>query len=85
MKALIEESTRGRKLPGPIGVGATGIAEVGVVATVRPAAILGSLGMFIAAIKKKIKKRKKEKKKKMICKVVKGLHQEMTRRKDKIC
>ena len=48
MKALIEESTRERKLLGPIGVGATGIAE-GAMGIARPATVLGFLGMSVAA------------------------------------
>ena len=49
MKALIEESTKERKLPGPIGMGAMGIAEEGVVGIARPAIVLGSLGMSVTA------------------------------------
>jgi len=48
MKALIEKSTRERKLLGPIGIGATGITEAGAVGNLRPATILGSLGMSVA-------------------------------------
>ena len=48
MKALIDESTKERKLLGPIRVGATGIAE-GAMGIARPATVLGSLGISMAA------------------------------------
>lgn len=49
VKALIEESLRVRKLPGPIGVKVVGIAETGAIGIVRSAAVLGSSGMFVIA------------------------------------
>ena len=60
-----------RKLPGPIGVRATGIVEARAMGVARPTAILGSSRMSVAT------------KKKMICKVIKGIYQEMTGRKEK--
>lgn len=51
MKVLIKESIRERKLPGPIGMGAMGIAEAEAVVIVRPATVLGSLGMSVAVKK----------------------------------
>ena len=48
MKALIEESTKERKLLGPIRVGATGIVE-GAMGIARPVIVLGSLGISMVA------------------------------------
>lgn len=48
MKALIDESTKERKLLGPIRVGATGIVE-GAMGIARPVIVLGSLGISMAA------------------------------------
>lgn len=60
MKALIEESTRERKLPRPIGVGATGTTKTGAVGIARLVVVLGSSCMSIVV--------------KMICKVIKGIY-----------
>lgn len=49
VKALIEESTKVRKLPGPTGVRATGTTKIGVVGIVEFVAVSGSLSMSVTA------------------------------------
>ena len=49
MKILIEENTKVRKLPGPTGVGATGIAKVETVGIMGSVVALGPLGMSMTA------------------------------------
>lgn len=59
MKALIEESTRVRKLPGPTVVRAMVTAKTGVVGIVGPTVVLSSLSIFVAT---------------RTCKVIRGIH-----------
>ena len=44
----IKEDMRERKVPRPVGLGATGMAEVGAVGIIVSAAILGPLGISVA-------------------------------------
>ena len=49
MKALIEEGTKVRKLPGPTGVGAASTVEIRATSILGSTAILGSSGMSVTA------------------------------------
>jgi len=49
MKALIEEGTKVRKLPGPTGVGAVGTVEIRATGIVGSTAVLSSSGMSVTA------------------------------------